>query len=102
MINESDIIFFGKDNSCIKYEYENCFYYLKHYIKYPNDITITIEIVYKNSLTRRKYCFFKRDIPKKHINILKEIIEYYESTIIMFRVIDEGYTYINVFEDLFN
>ena len=62
MINESDIIFFGKDNSCIKYEYENCFYYLKHYIKYPNDITITIEIVYKNSLTRRKYYFFKRDI----------------------------------------
>ncbi len=98
MINESNIIFFGKDNHCMKYEYGNCYYHLTHFIKYPYDITITIEITYKNSLNRRKYNFFKRDIPKKHMSILSELIEYYESSIIVTKVLNEGFGYDNWFK----
>ena len=102
MIDKNKIRIFNNGQS-LAYQTKYYKYVLSSWVNYENEIQVDIIITYLNSLTEKMFDNFnKNKIPKKHINILKEIIEYYESTIIMFRVIDEGYTYINVFEDLFN
>lgn len=40
-------------------------------------------IIYKNSLTTRFYSYSKRNIPKKHKEIIKNLFEYYENNILI-------------------
>lgn len=101
MIDKNKIRIYG-DDKLLAYETKDYKYTLKPWVNYKNQISIDIIITYLSSFNRRTFDIYNQKIPKKHIDILKQLVEYYELTIITFYIIENGYTYRNVFEDIFN
>lgn len=62
--------------------------------------TIEVEIKYMTSLQIRKFNSINNRIPKKHLKILSELIEYYETLIVFPSLLQNTneYKYVNWFD----
>lgn len=79
-INKSTLIYITKHYK-YKIYLDTCFACIEN--KLTKCLTITINLIYRSSLRTRIFNKSKNIIPKKHKEIINELIEYYESTILM-------------------
>lgn len=90
---------FSSNNGCISYEVGNCRYNIKYYLE-TGYIKIYVVLIYLNTYNRKTYYSSKDKIPKKHITIIKSLINFYKDHILIPLLLENSeYTFKDTFED---